>query len=165
MHDKLARKLGIKELTENHKRFIRNAANSASVSGSVNEKAVIKGLRRIKEHVTGQKAEGKEAYEAGIRRRTRRAEKIKANYETEKGEVASELRRLTRSLGKKVPAKGSLHLAKLRAHGFTLSVADHVHLTKHLADKTTQRIKERLRHQESKNHCDKCILEDYLTIV
>ena len=165
MYRKLAKKAGVKELTEDHKRYIRNAANSASVSGSVNEKAVIRGLKGIKELVKGQKAEGKEAYEKGIRRRTRRADKLKANYETEKEEVASELRQLMRSTGKKIPAKGSLHLAKLRAHGFTLSVADHVHLTKHLADKTTQRIKERLRHQESENHCDKCVLEDYLVIV
>ena len=165
MYRKLAKKAGVKELTEDHKRYIRNAANSASVSGSVDEKAVIRGLKGIKEHVAGQKAEGKEAYESGLRKRTRRADKLKANYETEKEAVASELRQLMRSTGKKIAAKGSLHLAKLRAHGFTLSVAEHVHLTKHLADKTTQRIKERLRHQESKNHCDKCVLEDYLVIV
>ena len=166
MYRKMAKKAGLKALTEDHKRYIRNAANSASVSGLVTEKAVIRGLKDIKGHVTELKTAGKEAYETGIRRRTRRADKLKARYEETKEEVASELRGLMRSTGKKIAAKGTLHLAKLRAHGFNLSVAEHVHLTKHLADKTTQRIKERLLHESRKSpSCDRCVAEDYLVIV
>jgi len=166
MYAKMAKKLGLKALTEDHKRYIYNAANSASVSGSVDEKALLRGLKGIKEHVAELKTAGKNAHEAGLAKRTRRADRLKARYEEAKEGVATDLRRLARSTGKKVAAKGSLHLAKLRAHGFNLAVADHVHLTKHLEDKTTERIKERLRHESRKSSpCDKCAVEDYLVIV
>jgi hypothetical protein len=146
--------------------YCLTSAGERLFSGSVDEKALLRGLKGIKEHVAELKTAGKNAHEAGLAKRTRRADRLKARYEEAKEGVATDLRRLARSTGKKVAAKGSLHLAKLRAHGFNLAVADHVHLTKHLEDKTTERIKERLRHESRKSSpCDKCAVEDYLVIV
>lgn len=168
LYARFAKKIGVKQLTEDQKRYIEDAeyaAANASTSVSPDEKKVLKGLKGIKDIVANYKTAGKEAHEADKARRTRRADKLKARYEAQKDEVATELRRLARKTGKKIPAKGTLHLAKLRAYGFTLTVAEHVYLTKHLDDRTTKHIKAYLRNQERTNHCAQCALDDYLAIV
>jgi len=166
LYARFAKKIGVKQLTEDQKRYIEDAEYAAdSANASPDEKKVLKGLKGIKDIVANYKTAGKEAHNEDKARRTRRADRLKARYEAQKDEVATELRRLARKIGKKIPAKGTLHLAKLRAYGFKLNIAEHVHLTKHLDDRTTKHIKAYLRNQERSNHCAQCALEDYLAIV
>ena len=161
---KLAKKAGIKTFTEEHKREVLAAVSAASVSG-FNENALVERLRTFKDVVKERKDEGLRAHAKAISRRKRRAEALKQQYEEEKETLARELRRLAKRTGTKVSAKGTIHLAKLRAHGYSLSLADHMHLTQHINDRATQKIKEDLRSQAEKDDCDKCALRDYLELV
>jgi len=161
---KLAKKAGIKTFTEEHKREVLAAVSAASVSG-VNENALVERLKTFKDVVKARKEEGLRAHAKALSRRKKRADALKQQYEEEKETLATELRRLARRTGTKVSAKGTIHLAKVRAYGYSLSLADHMHLTKHINDRATQKIKEDLRSQADKDDCDKCALKDYLELV
>lgn len=162
---KLAKKAGIKTFTEEHKREVLAAVSAASASGEVNEKGLIERLRTFKDVVKARKEEGARAHAKALSRRKRRADNLKQQYEEEKETLARELRHLAKRTGTKVSAKGTIHLAKVRAYGYSLSLADHMHLTKHINDRATQKIKEDLRSQADKDECDKCALRDYLELV
>jgi hypothetical protein len=162
---KLAKKAGIKALTEEHKREVLAAVSAASVSGDFNENALVERLRTFKDVVKARKEEGARAHAKALSRRKKRVEALKQQYEEEKETLARELRRLAKRTGTKVSAKGTIHLAKLRVHGYILSLADHMHLTKHINDRATQKIKEDLRSQAEKDDCDRCALRDYLELV
>jgi len=162
---KLAKKAGIKTFTEEHKREVLAAVSAASVSGDFNENALVERLRTFKDVVKARKEEGLRAHAKALSRRKRRAEALKQQYEEEKETLAREIRHLAKRTGTKVSAKGMIHLAKVRAYGYSLSLADHMHLTKHINDRATQKIKEDLRSQADKDECDKCALRDYLELV
>jgi len=162
---KLAKKAGIKTFTEEHKREVLAAVSAASTSGDFNENALVERLRTFKDVVKARKEEGLRAHAKALSRRKRRAEALKQQYEEEKETLARELRHLAKRTGTKVSAKGMIHLAKVRAYGYSLSLADHMHLTKHINDRATQKIKEDLRSQADKDDCDKCALKDYLELV
>jgi hypothetical protein len=115
--------------------------------------------------IKARKEEGARAHAKALTRRKKRAETLKQQYDEEKETLASELRHMAKRTGTKVSAKGTIHLAKLRAHGYSLSLADHMHLTKHINDRSTGKIKEDLRSQAEKDECDKCALRDYLELV
>jgi len=162
---KLAKKAGIKTFTEEHKREVLAAVSAASTSDDFNENALVERLRTFKDVVKARKEEGLRAHAKALSRRKRRAEALKQQYEEEKETLARELRHLAKRTGTKVSAKGMIHLAKVRAYGYSLSLADHMHLTKHINDRATQKIKEDLRSQAEKDDCDKCALRDYLELV
>jgi hypothetical protein len=52
--------------------------------------------------------------------------------------------------------KGILHLAALRAHGYTLGLEEHIHLTKHIMDEPTKRIIAKLDQQVAQKEMDAC---------
>ena len=162
---KFAKKAGIKTFTEEHKREVLAAMSAVSVSGDFNENALVERLKTFKDVVKARKEEGLRAHAKALSRRKKRAEALKQQYEEEKETLATELRRLARRTGTKASAKGTIHLAKVRAYGYSLSLADHMHLTKHINDRATQKIKEDLRSQADKDDCDKCALKDYLELV
>ena len=82
--------------------------------------------------------------------------------EKAKEEVEDEFKELKKD-DPSVKKTGMLHLAKLRAHGFELTVEDHVYLTKHIANSKTAKILAKLNKQaEGAFGCDVCVLEQYL---
>jgi len=168
---KVATKAGIARITKEHKEIIQQALESASISGEVDKKALVRRLADLKGLKEGQataKKTGKEAYEKAQATRKKRIEGIRDGIEAEKEAVEAELEKLGRKLGIRVPKKGMMHLAKLRAHGFELSAEKHYHLTKHLADRATATIKAELGAQkEDGDHddCDACVLQEYLEMV
>jgi len=163
--NKLAKRAGLKTLTEELKREVLADISAASVNGKVNEKDLVERLKTFKNVLKERKAEGARAHAKALTRRKRRAEVLKAQYDEEKDGLAREIRRFTKRTGMKASAKGTLHLAKLRAHGYSLSLADHMYLTQHINDRATQKIKEDLHSQADKDECDKCALRDYLALV
>ena len=168
---KVATKAGITRVTKEHKEIIQQALESASVSGEVDKKALVRrlaDLKGLKEGLAAAKKAGKEAHERAQATRKKRIERIRDGIEAEKEAVEAELETLGRKLGIRVPKKGMMHLAKLRAHGFELSAEKHYHLTKHLADRATATIKAELEEQKadgSHDDCDGCVLQEYLEMV
>jgi hypothetical protein len=163
----LAKKLGVKGLTEEQKREVLNAASSASISGNNKpaEKALIKRLQSFNTVLKSRKNEGAAAHTKITSRRKKRAEAFKAKLFEEKDRADGERERLAKSTKTRIAAKGTTHLAKLRVHGYNLSLEDHVYLTKHINDRRTRKIKENLHSQTDKDDCDKCALKDYLELV
>ena len=81
-------------------------------------------------------------------------------------EVKEEFSALKKASKTKIPSKGMLHLANLRAHGFNLSVKEHVQLGRHIKDDKTDAITASLKEQAADMEpCDACVLTKYFELV
>jgi hypothetical protein len=121
-------------------------AKTARAVPAVSKEVREKGRKAIKEFKEGMKARKDEIGRAKL---------------VQREEVDEEFAEL-KAEGEKVPETGKEHLIVLRAHGYDLSVDDHVHLKKHYGDERTGEINASLDDQaEEMDDCDRCELDVY----
>jgi Fe2+ transport system protein B len=145
---------------EVHKRFVESHKKSIA-----NAKARIKANAEAKEAAEkNAKKAGKEAYNAKIAFANESDRLHKEATKEVARRVSREFRRLYEGTKKEASEKDINTVASLRAHGFTLSAADHHHLKKHLRDAATEAIINRVDAEASGDMkaCAVCELQNYL---
>ena len=112
--------------------------------------------------------EGKEYFEGLRSRRKARNQEIQSQSKVERPKILRELTALQKRIKMHIVPKGILHLAALRAHGYTLGIEEHIHLTKHIMDEPTKRIIAKLDQQvvaKEMDACSECALDNYFEMV
>jgi hypothetical protein len=161
-----------KKVLENAKKKVANAANKKEVAATKRKTARAAkaasavAARANKEKVnSGQRRNGEANHRTAKEAEKARAEALEKKYETEKKIADDEMKELLKA-EPTTPKKGTAMLAKMRAHGFELSLDDHLYLTNHYRTDRTDEIKADLKEQASTMaHCDGCVYEKYLVAV
>ena len=183
VYKKLTRKAK-RSLNTKDKRLIAavatNAANSGS-RGSVNVARLVGHLKTAPTYLANvakagtkfqkgyekrrdkqSKANALKAYEARQAFVKAEEEKLKDRLKAAKDAITAEAERVPEG-PKKLSSKEISDLCRLRAHGFNITVKDHLVLREHLENEETARISRRLvEESEGRNACAICDLEHYL---
>jgi len=173
-----------RSLNTKDKRLIAAVATNAAISGSRNSLNVVRLIGHLKTAPTylanvakagtkfqkgydkrrekQAKAEALKAYEARQEFVRGEEEEFKEKLAAAKSAIIVQAERLPEGT-KKLTAKEVSDLCKLRAHGFNITVNDHLVLREHLTTEESMRISRRLVEQsESMSACAICELEHYL---
>ena len=154
-------KLLLAEQVDRHKKSI--AAAAARVKANANAKNALEKAAKA-----NAKKAGKDAYAAKIAFAKDQEAAHAAALEEAIGKVTRQFERQYTGTTKIATPKDINQVATLRAHGFSLSAADHIHLKKHLRDAATAEIVNRLDAEsqlEGKNACAVCDLDKYLLYI
>ena len=112
--------------------------------------------------------EGKEYFEGLRTRRKARNQQIQSQTKVERTRILQELAALQKRIRIHIVPKGTVYLATLRAHGYKLSLEEHIHLSKHIMDEPTKRIIAKLDQQVAQKEmdaCSECALDNYFEMV
>ena len=108
------------------------------------------------------KANAKKAYEARQAFVKAEEEELKDRLKAAKMAIAAQVERLPEGT-KKLTAREVSDLCKLRAHGFDITVNDHLVLREHLMNEESKRInRELIKQAETLSACAMCDIEHYL---
>jgi hypothetical protein len=154
-------KLLLAEQVDRHKKSI--AAAAARIKANANAKNALE-----KASKATAKKEGKDAYAAKIAFAKDQEAAHAAALEVAIGKATRQFERQYAGTTKIATPKDISQVATLRAHGFSLSAADHIQLKKHLRDAATAEIVNRLDAESQsgdKNACAICDLDKYLLYI
>jgi preprotein translocase subunit Sss1 len=170
-----------RSLNAKDKKLIAAVATNASRSGSLNIDRLIGHLRTAptflenvakagtkfqkgfekRQEALG-KANAMKAYEARQAFVKAQEEEFNDRLKAAKTAIAVQVERVPKGT-KKPSSKEIAELCKLRAHGFDITVSDHLVLREHLANEQSMRITRRLAKQaETMSACAMCDIEHYL---